>query len=166
MTESRKKTAARILLFSALLLLSYILQGLILNRHPIFGAKPLILPFIAVGAAVFFGRVKGGIVGIAAGFLMDIAYNQPTIMFTLTLAFIGLIAGYLVETVLVKGLFAYAVSALAALIICFAVEAVSYLIVGGASASAVFDVGLRQTAASALFAIPVYYIVLGISKLV
>ena len=119
-----------------------------------------------MGAAVFFGRVKGGIVGIAAGFLMDIAYNQPTIMFTLTLAFIGLIAGYLVETVLVKGLFAYAVSALAALIICFAVEAVSYLIVGGASASAVFDVGLRQTAASALFAIPVYYIVLGISKLV
>lgn len=166
MTESRKRTIARVLLFAVFLLISYIFQGLILNRRPIFGAKPLLLPLVTAAAAVFYGRVTGGAVGVACGFLMDLAYNQPTIMFTLTLTFVGIVVGYLVETVLVKGLFAYCASALAALLVCFAVESVSFLIWGGAPASAVFDVGLRQTAASAIFALPVYYITLGISKLV
>ncbi len=166
MSESRKRLMARILLFAVFLLLSYILQGLVLNRRSIFGANPLILPLVTAAAAIFYGRVTGGAVGIACGFLMDLAYNQPTIMFTLTLTFVGITVGYLVETVLVKGLFSYCVSALAALFICFSVEAVSYLIWGGAPAAAVLDVGIRQTAASALFAVPVYYVTLGISKLV
>ena len=164
MYETRKNLIVKILVWFVYLLIAYIMQGIVFSRITVFGAKPLILPLVAVGAAVFDGRVTGGIVGICAGMLCDISFNEATVVFTLTLTFLGLITGYLAETLLVKSFLTYVVVSFFALAVCAAVQIFGLVFVYSTPVSVLFETVLRQTAASMIFTLPLYPVTRSVTK--
>lgn len=166
MTDQKKRPVARAIIYFVYLIFIFILQSMIMSRYPIFGAKPLILPLVAVSAALFYGRVTGGVVGLFAGMLTDMSFNEPTIVFTLALTFVGLAVGYMAETVLFRGLPAFLLTALLALVFCAFVQAARLLFISGAPGALLFELSLRQLASSALFALPIYFITKGFSRIV
>ena len=141
------------------LLLTYILQAAVFSRVLIFGAKPLLLPIAVSAVALFEGSVKGGIFGIFAGILCDISFNQPAVEFTLILTILGLAIGFLSEALLIKGFPSYFCCSLGTLIICAVCQTFSFLVFDGVSVFVLLTATLKQTLASIIFTIPIYYIV-------
>ena len=146
------------------LLIAYIMQAMVFSRLTVFGVKPLILPLVAVGAAIFDGRITGGVIGIFAGMLCDLSFNEKTVVFTLTLAFLGLAAGYLADTLFVKSFLTYAVVSFFSLIICAFVQIFGLVFIYGTPVSALFETLARQTAASLVFVLPLYWVTRSVTR--
>ncbi len=162
---SRRRTALKILIFVPYMLVLYILQAMLFPYLKIAGTAPLILPLAVSGAALFNGRVTGGVIGIVAGMLCDMSFNQPTIVFTIFLAIAGVILGAFCESVLVRGFPSYLLSSLALLIACAVVQMFPLLFFRGVQLGPLLSVALVQTLYSLLFTIPVYYLARFISRL-
>lgn len=158
MSERKRRTAVKVLVLGPYLVLLYILQSTVFTRISLFGAKPLILPLAAVGAALFGGRTEGGVFGLFAGMLMDLSCNQPTVEFTLVLTFTGLLLGILSDTALVQGFPSYLLSALIELLVCSAVQVMILTVVNGVSPALLLGTALRQCLSSLVFSVPLYYI--------
>lgn len=154
----KHKHVFNILILLPYLLVLYILQSAVCPRISLFGAKPLIIPLAVVGAALFEGRDAGALMGLIMGLLMDLSFNNPPIVFMLTLTAVGLVTGYLIEKVIVKGFPSYLILSLVALAICSFTELFGPLFFNGQSANALFDTAWRQIASSMIFTIPIYYL--------
>lgn len=165
MQNTKKNTILRLLAVLPCLLLMYILQGMIFPRLPLFGSKPLLLPLVVVGAALFEGRVTGGAVGLAAGILCDLSFNEPTAVFTLLLTVTGLVVGWLGDTVLVKSFPSYLLCSLGALIFCAFIQVFALLFFENAPIPLLLNTGVLQTLVSLPFLIPTYYITRGMSRI-
>ena len=83
--QRKKKRLTALLLYVPLLLIAYLLQDTVFSELPIGGARPLILPVAVVGAAMFGGRLRGGVFGLCAGILCDVSLCRPAVLFTLLL---------------------------------------------------------------------------------
>ena len=165
MTKKRYGFLVPVLVSVPYLLLLFILQGIILPRITIFGAKPLIFPLALAGMALLGGRHTGGIFGLASGMLFDMCLNQPTIEYTLIFTLAGLAVGILSETVLVRSFPAYLLTSLSLLVLVTFAEVFPFLFREGAALALLLDVGWRQIAASALFILPFYYFTILITRL-
>ena len=157
MPKPKNRTLIKILIILPYLLVLYILQAMVFTHVTLWGVKPLIMPLAVVGVALFHGRVTGGVFGIFAGMLMDLAYNQATIQFTLLLTFTGLLFGILSDTVLAQGFPSFLLCAVAQLTICSAFQVLSMVFLRGIGFSALLGTAIAQCLYSLLFAIPTYY---------
>lgn len=158
MSDRKRRVAVKIFILGPYLVLLYILQATVFTHISLFGAKPLILPLATVGVALFGGCVEGGVFGLFAGMLMDLACNQPTVEFTLILTFTGLLLGALSDTALVQGFPSFLLSAVLDLVLCSAFQLLILAVVNGAPPMLLLGIALRQCLSSLVFAIPFYYI--------
>ncbi len=154
----KHKPVFRILIILPYLIALYILQSTVCPHLRLFGAKPLIIPLAAVGWALFGGRDEGAVMGLVMGILMDLSFNRAPILFTVTLTLVGLVSGYLIERVIVRGFPSYLAMSAAALLICALAETARPLLLGGQQFAPMAFMALRQLASSLLFAIPFYYL--------
>ena len=68
---------------------------------PLFsGAVPLLLVVAAAGLSHFTDSGTGAVLGLFSGLLCDISLGRPTAVYTVTLCVIGLVLGYLGDTIL------------------------------------------------------------------
>ncbi len=155
----RRKNSAPVkaLILAPYLLILYILQSTLFTHIELLGVKPLLLPVAAAGISLFCGRVEGGVFGLFAGILMDLSYNQLTVQFTLLLTFLGVLLGLLSDTVLVQGFPSFLLSCVLELALISVYQVLSAAVLHSAPMAAAAGVGLRQTAYSLLFSLPVYY---------
>lgn len=164
MTTRRRKFIVSLLLHAPYLLLLYILQATFFTSLTLFGVKPLILPVAVVGVALFEGPAKGGAFGLFAGMLCDLAFNQPTVQFTLIFTLLGILVGFVCDTVMARGFPSYlAITAVSLVVVSF-LQMFGLLFFRDAQFLPLFDTAIRQTLYSLLFAIPLYYCARAISR--
>lgn len=104
--------------------------------------------------------------GIICGILCDLSFNEPAILFTLVLTFTGLVIGYLSDTVLITGFPSYLILSFICLVIFSFIQMFSPLFFMGQPFMSLFDTAWRQTAASLILTIPMYYITRFISRVI
>ncbi|MDR0862118.1 MAG: hypothetical protein LBN30_05025 [Oscillospiraceae bacterium] len=153
----RRKALYSILPNTLLLLVLYMFQGLLLPYIPRLAAIPLLLPLAVVGAGVFGGSVRGGIVGIAAGMLCDVSFHQPVASATLVLAVVGLVIGFLSDTVMARGFPTYFVCCALTLVVMAFVQMFPLLFFDGVELRPLLQTAFLQTYTSLIFTIPVYF---------
>jgi len=134
----------------------WFLQAAFFSRLRIFGAAPLLLPLVAVGAGLLGSPGWGGAVGLLCGILCDAALGSGGLLFTVALTVIGFFVGFLGEYVLARGFPSYALLSLGTLIISALLQMFRLLVYRHAGAGPLLLMGLRQTLASILFVLPVY----------
>ena len=156
--------AISLILHTLLLLIVYVLQGLVFPHLRLFGLVPLLLPIVSAGVAVYQGRVAGGVVGIFAGILCDISFNEPAGMFTFILTFTGLFIGYLADNVMVRGFTTYLISCAAVLMISAFAQMFPLMFYENIQSAPLLNMALRQTVYSLLYALPIWYFVRALGK--
>ena len=157
------KGIMKVLKYAGLLFLLYILQAAVFTHIRLFGVKPLILPVAIMCAALFEGMTAGGIVGLAAGILCDMSFNQPALQFTIFMTALGFAAGYLFETVLSTSFTSFLICTTAALFVCAVIQFFGIVVYNGADILSVLKTAVIQTVYSAVFIVPLYYVVRRIS---
>jgi len=75
-------------------------QAFLVNRFPLFGVVPSLLPLAAVAVAVLEGASAGAGFGLAVGVLFDTLEPGSAGWMTLALTLVGLCAGLLAQYVL------------------------------------------------------------------
>jgi len=130
------------------------------------GIVPLLLPVASIGIALYEGRDIGGVVGLFAGILCDISFDQPTGVFTVLLTITGLVVGALADTVIMRGLVTYYISSAAILAVSAFVQLFPIMLTQGDSipTNALISIATQQTAYSLVFAFPIWFFVRALGK--
>lgn len=163
--KKRIKIPLKILYYVLFLLFIYVLQTSVFSHFTIKHANPTIFPLVVASAAIFEGCVKGGVIGLFAGMLCDISYNQPTIQFTLILTLLGIFIGILADTVLAKGFPTYLLSSVFALFVSAAAQMFGHIVFRDVSPKELISLAAAQILYSLLFLLPIYICVRKISRL-
>lgn len=166
MTKRKNVTLIKALILAPYILLLYILQSTVFTHITLLGVKPLLLPLAAAGMALFLGSYGGGLFGLFAGILMDLACNQLTVEFTLLLTLTGLLIGLLSDTVLVQGFPSFLVCAAMQLLICSAFQVLAPVILRGAPVALTAGIAVDQCVYTLVFALPIYYISRFLSRVI
>lgn len=155
-----------IFLHTLLLVAVYVLQGVIFPYLRLNGLVPLLLPVAATGVALYEGRDIGGIVGLFAGILCDVSFNQPAGAFTVLLTLTGLIVGTLADTVILRGFVTYYLSCAAVLILAAFVQMFPLIISPFQSVpvQSLISLSIQQTIYSLILALPIWFFVRGLGK--
>ena len=153
-----------VILHALLLTVAYILQDVMFTYMSFYGLVPLLLPIVSTGAAVYQGRVAGGISGIFAGIFCDVSFGEPTGVFTVLLTLTGLFVGFLADTVMARGFATYFISCAAVLAVSAFVQMFPLLFFEGVPPSPLLSMALWQTVYSLLFALPIWFFVRALGK--
>jgi len=162
----KKALIISILIHALLLTTVYVFQGVIFPFMRLGGLVPLLLPVAATGIALYEGRYTGGIVGLFAGILCDISFNQPTGAFTVLLTLTGLIIGSLADTIILRGFVTYYISCAAVLIIS-ALMQIFPLIAFPTNSIPLYvlmPTVIQQTIYSLILAFPIWFFVRALGK--
>jgi len=155
----RWTSAVSIILHALLLLTAYVLQGVIFPYMRLTGLVPLLLPVVSTGAAVYQGRIAGGVVGIFAGILCDISFNEPVGMFTVLLTLTGLVVGAVADTFMARGFVTFFFSCVAVLIVSAFAQMFPLLFFERVPPTPLLLVGFWQTVYSLICALPLWFFV-------
>jgi len=158
MSDTSKNLIVRILLHAAALALLYALQTMVFSRLRLFGVTPLLLPLAVVGVALFEGPSWGGGVGLGAGVLLDSAFSDSTVLFTILLTGLGMGVGLLSTYLLSRGFPSFFLCSAAALVVIALFQLFPHLVFFRQSPLALFQVAGLQTLYSILFTVPLYYL--------
>ncbi|NLL46804.1 MAG: hypothetical protein GX250_08405 [Clostridiales bacterium] len=150
-------------LHALLLIITYILQHYVFPHLPLWGVKPLILPVAAIGIGFFGGSIWGGVFGIFAGILCDIAF-VTTPLFTLVMPLIGLASGLLSEYALLRSLLSYLITSLLGLLVISFLQLFPFLFFRDVGLLILLRVTALQCAYSLLFVFPLYLPVRRLSR--
>ena len=153
-----------VIFHALLLIIVYVVQGTIFPYIRINGLVPLLLPIISTGAAVYQGRIAGGIVGLFAGILCDVSFNEPAGVFTVLLTFTGLLVGILADTVMARGFATYLISCAAVLAISAFTQLFPLMFFERVPSMPLLAMALRQTIYSLFFALPIWFFVKALGK--
>ena len=82
----------------------WFLEVYVLNRLPVLGVTPMLMPLAAVAAAVLEGATGGAGYGLFVGILCDAAYHGTNGAMTLGLCLLGMAAGALAQYALRQNL--------------------------------------------------------------
>ena len=123
------------------------------------------LPIAVVGIATFEGSFRGGGYGLFAGMLCDISFNQPVMVMTVTLTFVGIVVGLLSETIMARGFSdVFSRAASPRLFSTAFVSFFSLLFFSGVDIMALLRTAGSQTLYSMVFTIPIYFIVRSLAR--
>jgi len=155
-----------VLLHAAFILTVYLFQSVVFPLMRINGLVPLVLPVAATGIALYEGRYAGGIVGLFAGILCDISFNQPTGVFTVLLTFTGLVVGTLADMIILRGIVTYYIACAAVLIVSAFVQSFPLMIIpdNNVPMSALLSTSIQQTVYSLILALPIWFFVQMLGK--
>lgn len=111
----------------------WFLELFVLNRFPLFGVAPMLLPLAAVCVAVLEGTTAGAGFGLFVGILCDAAYFNTDGAMTVGLCLIGVGAGALAQYVLRQNLVGCLLCSFAALALIDGVRIAARLLAGRGS---------------------------------
>jgi cell shape-determining protein MreD len=165
--EMKKREFITLILFHAfLLIIVYVFQGMIFPFMRLNGLVPLLLPIASTGVALYEGRNTGGIVGLFAGILCDVSFNQPAGVFTVLLTLTGLFIGALADTVILRGFVTYYFSCAAVLIVSAFVQMFPLIIdpYRIIPMQSLITIAIQQTIYSLILALPIWFFVRSFGK--
>lgn len=135
-----------------------ILEFVILNRVPVFGVVPMLLPVCAAVVAGLEGAPAGAGFGLAVGILADAIYPGVPGGMTLGLTLIGVGAGVVTRYGLRQSFLGCFLSALISLVAIDAVRVLWFLFERAAPLPVLLSVAGREVAWSLAF-VPVIYLI-------
>ena len=139
------------------MLLCYFLQSAVFSRLPIFGVCPLILPLAAAGAGLLGSSAWGGAFGLLCGILCDAALGGGGLLFTVAMTVMGFFCGFLGDFVLARGFPSYLLLSLGVLLVSAILQMFGLLVFDRVPLWPLAYMGLKQTLASAVFILPLYF---------
>ncbi|MBR7082285.1 MAG: hypothetical protein IKI49_06270 [Oscillospiraceae bacterium] len=165
MLKGKRRTAVKVLLYAVTLIILYMLQAVVFSELKLLGVKPLIIPLAVVGVAIFEGSHGGGVFGLFAGMLFDIAYAQPLIEYTILMTALGIAVGLFADYVLSRRFPSYVLCCISALLLVSAVQMLWMLVFGGAQPRELLGTAWRQLVYSIIFIAPLYFPIKAIGKM-
>ncbi|MDR2569937.1 MAG: hypothetical protein LBD23_06530 [Oscillospiraceae bacterium] len=162
----KRELILSILFHTLLLIVIYVFQGMIFPFMRLNGLVPLLLPITSTGIALYEGRYTGGIVGLFAGILCDISFNQPAGVFTVLLTLTGLFIGALADTVILRGFVTYYLSCAAVLIVSVFVQMFPLIIdpFRIIPVQSMITIATQQTIYSLILAFPIWFFIRSLGK--
>ena len=160
----RRTIIVSIALHALLLMIVYIFQSNIFPYLRLAGLAPLLLPIASTGVAVYEGRYAGGIMGIFAGILCDVSFNQPAGVFTVLLTLSGLLIGTLADTVIMRGFVTFYLTCAAVLALSAFVQMFPLMFFEGVPPAPLLTVAFRQTVYSLILVLPIWFSVRALGK--
>ena len=154
-TRIKRETIINIVRHGVYLLVLYVLQAAVLPWFG-FGFVPVLLAVGAAGVSHFENGENGAVFCLFSGLLCDIALGRPTVVFTVALTIIGLLSGWLGETLFSRRFPSYMLCCLMTMIIVSFIQMFSHLFFRGAPIGPLLITAALQTAASLLLAVPMY----------
>lgn len=136
----------------------------LLNRYPLFGVSPLLLPLAAVAVAVLEGTVAGAGFGLGVGILCDAVYFNPDGAMTVGLCLLGMGAGALAQYVLRQNLLGCLLCSLLTLLCIDGARVLVWFTGGKAALPALLSLAGREIAWSMVFVFPVYALFLWVFR--
>lgn len=131
-------------------------ETLFLNRLPLFGVIPVLLPLAAVAAGLWEGTFSGAVFGLCLGVFADAVYPGLPGGMTLGLCLIGWLTGAMIQFRLRQNLLGFLLCAAAAMTAMEAFRAAAALLSHLGGAAGIFSLAGRELACSLVYAIPVY----------
>ncbi len=141
--------------YAVALLPFWFLEAYVLNRLPIFGASPMLLPVAAITVAVLEGAAPGGAYGLGVGMICDTLYGTGGVMI-LGLTLICVLAGLTAQYVLRQNIVGCFACSLGGLLIIDACRVLWRLIMGSAALNAMLRVAGQEIFWSLIF-MPLVY---------
>ncbi len=136
----------------------------LLNRFPLFGVAPMLLPLAAIAVAVLEGTVAGAGFGLGVGILCDAVYFNPDGAMTVGLCLLGVGAGALSQYVVRQNLVGCLLCSLLALVCIDGVRVLANLLTGAAALPVLLSLAGREIAWSMVFVLPVYALFLWVFR--
>lgn len=136
----------------------WFLETTVLNRFPVYGVIPMLLPLAAVAVAVLEGAVAGAGFGLFVGVLCDAVYFGASGGMTVSLAVLGACAGGLAQYALRQNLLGCLVCSAAVLVVLDGLQVLRRLLLAGDPLPALLRVAVPEVLWSLVFVFPVYAI--------
>ncbi len=150
--------------YALALLPVWFLEVYVLNRVPVFGVAPLLMPVAAVAVAVLEGTMAGAGFGLFTGILCDAVYADTHGAMTVGLCVLGMLAGTLAQFVLRQNLLGCLLCSLGALTAIDGVRVLFLLLRGTAGLGALLRVAVPEVLWSLVFVFPVYALFLWVYR--
>jgi len=153
-----------ILLHTLLLMVVYMFQGVIFPFLRLGGLVPLLLPIACTGVALYEGRDTGGVVGLFAGILCDVSFNQPVGVFTVFLTLTGLVVGAISDAVVLRGFVTYYLSCAVVLVISAFIQMFPILVLERLPMQLLIGTAIQQTIYSLVLALPIWFFIRALGR--
>ena len=150
--------------YALALLPVWLCEAFVLNRFPVMGVTPMLLPVAAVCVAVLEGAAGGAGFGLFAGVLCDAVYFNADGTLTLGLCLIGMGAGAAAQYVLRQNLAGCLLCSAAALAVIDGGRILARLFAGSAGLPAMLSLAAREILWSMVFVFPVYALFLWVFR--
>lgn len=134
-------------------------ETLFLNRLPIFGVIPVLLPLAAVAVGLWEGDTAGAVYGLCLGVFADAVYPGLPGGMTLGLCLMGWLTGAMSRYRVRQNLLGYLICAVTAMTVLEAARVLSAALSRLGPLPALLSRGGRELGCSLLYAVPVYLLV-------
>lgn len=152
----RRSDVGKWLLYALGVLVVWIAEALFLNRLPILGVIPVLLPLAAVAVGLWESALPGAVFGLCLGIFADAVYPGLPGGMTLGLCIIGWFTGAMSQYRVRQNLPGYLICAVAAMAALEIVRVLIALLSHLAPTGVILSLAGRELACSLLYAIPVY----------
>lgn len=139
-------------------LVVWIAEMLFLNRLPIFGVIPVLLPLAAVAAGLLEGALPGAVFGLCLGVFADAVYPGLPGGMTLGLCLMGWLTGVMSQYRVRQNLLGYLICATAAMTALEFSRSLSAALSHLGALSDILSLAGRELACSLLYAVPIYFL--------
>lgn len=134
----------------------WILETMVLNRLPVFGVIPVLLPLAGVAVALWEGPVPGGVFGLCLGVAADAIYPGVPGGMTLGLALLGCLVGLMTENGVRQNFFGYLLCAGVCMLLMDGVRVAWGAVSGLGPLDALALVGIKEALWSLCFTLLIY----------
>ena len=141
-------------------------ETLFLNRVPLVGVIPVLLPLAAVAVGILESTLAGAVFGLCLGVFADAIYPGLPGGMTLGLCVIGWLTGATSQYRVQKNLLGYLICAVVSMTVLEGFRAAAALLSHLGSTAAVLSLAGRELGCSLIYAIPVYLLFKLIHRLV
>lgn len=152
----RRSDVVKWLIYALGAVVVWFAETLFLNRLPVFGVIPVLLPLAAVSVGLWEGAFPGAVFGLCLGVFADAVYPGLPGGMTLGLCIIGWLTGAMSQYRVRPNLPGYLICAVASMTALEGFRALSALLSRRGALSAILSLAGRELACSLLYAIPVY----------
>lgn len=152
----RRSDVAKWLIYTLGVAVVWMAETLFLNRLPLFGVIPVLLPLTAVAVGLWEGAFPGAVFGLCLGVFADAVYPGLPGGMTLGLCLIGWLTGAMSQYRVRQNLPGYLICAVAAMAAMAMARTAAALLSHLGAAGDILSLAGREMACSLVYAIPVY----------
>ena len=152
------KKIRRALLYIACLVVMLYIQETLLSRISPLGVRAMPVPAFIAAIGLFEGGLWGGLFGVLAGLMCDMSSSGTTVLFTISFAVLGFLAGLVCEVLINRRFYSYMLAAALALLLAAVCQAVPVWVYHGAAPLALLRTAGLQAAWSLPLAVPSYFV--------